>query len=112
MKTFLKNICVLVNNAILCLRFPFLYPRNRFTDLHYTDWDLYDATHKTLQASKTSYIVHIVNGKDADSVRTTIASMKIWCKKLDNHRFEVKCKGKKSHIIDIQMLQLTVSDMA
>lgn len=101
MKTFLKNICVLVNNAILCLRFPFLYPRNRFTDLHYTDWDLYDATHKTLQASKTSYIVHIVNGKDADSVRTTIASMKIWCKKIDDHRFEVKCKGNKSHIIDI-----------
>lgn len=24
----------------LCIRFPFLYPRNRFTDRHYTNWSL------------------------------------------------------------------------
>lgn len=26
--------------TILCIRFPFLYPRNRFTDKHYTNWKL------------------------------------------------------------------------
>lgn len=28
--------------SILCLRFPFLYPRNRFTDKHYTNWKLHE----------------------------------------------------------------------
>lgn len=28
--------------TILCIRFPFLYTRNRFTDKHYTNWKLQD----------------------------------------------------------------------
>lgn len=28
--------------TILCIRFPFLYPRNRFSDKHYTNWKLRD----------------------------------------------------------------------
>ena len=27
-------------NTYLCIRFPFLYPRNRFSDKHYTNWKL------------------------------------------------------------------------
>ena len=30
----------LVNSTCLCIRFPFLYPRNRFSDRHYTNWKL------------------------------------------------------------------------
>lgn len=26
----------------LCIKYPFLYPRNRFTDLHYTNWTLHE----------------------------------------------------------------------
>lgn len=29
-----------VKATYLCLRFPFLYPRNNFTDRHYTNWNL------------------------------------------------------------------------
>lgn len=32
----------LINNIYLCIRFPFLYPRNRFNGLHYTNWKLED----------------------------------------------------------------------
>lgn len=32
----------IIKSSILCLRFPFLYPRNRFSGLHYTNWKLYD----------------------------------------------------------------------
>lgn len=28
--------------SILCIRFPFLYPRNRFTGRHYTNWKIED----------------------------------------------------------------------
>ena len=29
-------------SIILCIRFPFLYPRNRFTGLHYNNWKIHD----------------------------------------------------------------------
>ena len=32
----------IVESIILCLRFPFLYPRNRWTGNHYTNWKLYE----------------------------------------------------------------------
>lgn len=31
----------IIESCILCIRFPFLYPRNRFTGLHYTNWKLH-----------------------------------------------------------------------
>lgn len=32
----------IIESSILCLRFPFLYPRNRFSDLHYTNWKMFN----------------------------------------------------------------------
>lgn len=29
-----------MNALFLCIKYPFLYPRNRFTDKHYNNWDL------------------------------------------------------------------------
>lgn len=37
-----KNVC-------LCLRFPFLYPRNRWTGRHYNNWKLHDKHCKLYQ---------------------------------------------------------------
>ena len=34
------NPAVWIPATILCIRFPFLYPRNRFTGKHYTNWKL------------------------------------------------------------------------
>lgn len=36
----IKEIIKIPYSIYLCLRFPFLYPRNRFTDRHYTNWYL------------------------------------------------------------------------
>lgn len=33
----IKNIIKTLKNTILCIKYPFLYPRNRFTDNHYTN---------------------------------------------------------------------------
>lgn len=35
---FLKKVGKTIESIYLCARFPFLYPRNRFTDLHHTYW--------------------------------------------------------------------------
>ena len=32
--------------TILCIRFPFLYPRNRFSGKHYTNWELHSLQEK------------------------------------------------------------------
>ena len=32
----------IIYSTYLCIRFPFLYPRNRFTDLHYNNWAIID----------------------------------------------------------------------
>lgn len=37
----MKNLLKYITSSILCLRFPFLYPRNRFTGRHYTNWKLH-----------------------------------------------------------------------
>lgn len=38
----LKKIVKIVNSCYLCIRFPFLYPRNRFTGKHYNNRKLLD----------------------------------------------------------------------
>lgn len=38
----LSKIRKTINSIILCIRFPFLYQRNRFTNRHYTNWKIYD----------------------------------------------------------------------
>ena len=40
MKNPFKLIYKIIKNSILCIRFPFLYPRNRFSDLHYNNWKI------------------------------------------------------------------------
>lgn len=32
----------ILKSTLLCLRYPYLYPRNRFTGLHHTNWKLHD----------------------------------------------------------------------
>ena len=40
MKNIIRNIIETVNACYLCIRFPFLYPRNRYTGKHYNNWTL------------------------------------------------------------------------
>lgn len=42
MKKFIKNIKDTYTATKLCIKYPFLYPRNRFTDQHYNWWWLID----------------------------------------------------------------------
>ena len=36
----LKKLLKVPYHCYMCLRYPFLYPRNRFTGLHYNNWKL------------------------------------------------------------------------
>ena len=48
----IKRIYRTINSICLCIRFPFLYTRNRFTGLHYNNWKIND---KLKQLVKEAY---------------------------------------------------------
>lgn len=51
MKKILKKIKKAINNSILCIKYPFLYPRNRFSGKHYTNWKILDKCSKLYKES-------------------------------------------------------------
>ena len=65
-----KNITHTIESCILCIRFPFLYPRNRFTGLHYNNWkmhdyikDVYNRSHDFGAASRENHFEPVVTNK-------------------------------------------------
>lgn len=38
----IKNFLKTLNSCYLCIKYPFLYPRNRFNDKHYNWWRFTD----------------------------------------------------------------------
>lgn len=60
-KMFWHQITGIIPSCILCIRFPFLYPRNRFTGKHYNNWhiiekqrELNDKYHKVTFEDKSA----------------------------------------------------------
>lgn len=59
----------------MCLRFPFLYPRNRFTDKHYNNWKIQEKIKKIRQKYVLKCVSSIHLSSDnftKDSVKYTI----------------------------------------
>ena len=63
LKEYYYNIIKFFNNIILCIKFPFLYTRNRFSGKHYTNWklqdkqkEIYNKWWKFAEVNKTLYI--------------------------------------------------------
>ena len=54
MKNPFKLIHRIIKSSILCIRFPFLYPRNRFTGLHYNNWRIQDYCTKLIEKYRYS----------------------------------------------------------
>lgn len=50
-----------INNILLCISFPFLYPRNRFTGLHYNNWEMNTFLNNCKKIAYTTVEIKIVN---------------------------------------------------
>ena len=64
-----------IQSSILCIRFPFLYPRNRFTGLHYNNWRIKKYCSKLIEKYKYSIISITGNEKDGFSAEYMGSSM-------------------------------------
>ena len=50
-----------IDSTILCIRFPFLYPRNRFTGRHYNNWKLLDYIDKKKKEAVAFLTIRVNN---------------------------------------------------
>ena len=53
-----------IKSTILCIRFPFLYPRNRFTGLHYNNWKIIEFHRKWWKLTGDTFFLKIVKEKE------------------------------------------------
>ena len=59
-----------INNTLLCISFPFLYPRNRFTGLHYNNWEINKFLTNSRKLAYTNVLVHIVNESKLPEIKS------------------------------------------
>lgn len=59
-----------INNTLLCISFPFLYPRNRFTGLHYNNWEINKFLTNSRKSAYTNVLVHIVNESKLPEIKS------------------------------------------
>lgn len=62
----MNKILKAIQSTILCLRFPFLYPRNRFTDKHYNNWTLQQQIKLFRTIEKDTLCVNCVKESEVD----------------------------------------------
>ena len=53
----MKKLIKIINSIILCIRFPFLYPRNRFTGKHYNNWKIIEYIRNNLPKAKVFFTI-------------------------------------------------------
>ena len=89
MENKLKRI---IKSTILCIRFPFLYPRNRFTGLHYNNWKIVEFHRKWWKYTEDTFILRITNDKNKHLVNYGDFNNHIYTLRIKNDCLEV-CNG-------------------
>ena len=68
MKRKLKNT---IKATALCIKYPFLYPRNRFTDKHYNNWKIIGFHRKWWKYTSDCFILQFVTATEAQDLKLT-----------------------------------------
>ena len=73
----IKKILGIINSIVLCFRFPFLYPRNRFSGKHevYISW-IMRLYNKLYKKSKDKFRLLFIFHKDPDEFKNGSFSYK------------------------------------
>lgn len=105
LKNLFSRLAKTIESTYLCLRFPFLYPRNRFSGKHWTSWEIERILSNLHTAMTDTFWVKVVDTKPAGGhLCTTVhnnryyinKNLDIWYVKLD--------KGKVVYQFDDSML--------
>ena len=91
MKLF-KKIKNVINSSILCIRFPFLYPRNRWTGRHYNNWTITNFHRKWYKYTQDDFFIRFVTEKPE--------KLEYTCD-FDDRRYRIDHAGDKISIVNI-----------
>ena len=61
MKKFLHKLKSYIHSTYLCIRFPFLYPKNRFTGKHYNNWKIQEKINKLKSEYTQHFSFHLIS---------------------------------------------------
>ena len=86
MENKLKRI---IKSTILCIRFPFLYPRNRFTDLHYNNWKILEFHRKWWKHTEDVFILRITDDKNKSLVSYGNFNSRLYTLRIKNNYLEI-----------------------
>ena len=79
----------IIKSTILCIRFPFLYPRNRFTDLHYNNWKIVEFHRKWWKHTEDTFILRITNDKSKSLINYGDFNGHIYTLRIKNDYLEI-----------------------
>lgn len=83
-KQIFTDIKSTIKSTYLCIRYPFLYPRNRFTDRHYTNWNLEDLL-GALRSIEQDTIWYTIEHEDLNQQQSSNI-FRLRCFKLANNK--------------------------
>ena len=82
----MKKILKFFNDLILCIRFPFLYPRNRFTGTHYNNWKIIEFHRKYYPMLYQSFFFKVLKESEIpDDTKRDVHTKGIEITKFNRH---------------------------
>lgn len=72
LKKIIDNIKSTAYNTYLCIKYPFLYPRNRFTGKHYNNWKINDIKKKLNNTKKIFITIDFINNSKFNIIKDNI----------------------------------------
>ena len=91
-----------IDSTFLCMKYPFLYPRNRFTGKHYTNWKLLERCKQIMQTNRISCPIALRKDDIDDLPKITTKALPFPLKqrmggadtsKEDMYRYTIQNKG-------------------
>lgn len=95
-----KKILNPIRSTYLCIRYPFLYPRNRFTDKHYNNWKLHHYHVDNYIKAVNCLLVRIyskdewLNEEKINTKKLSLSSEGGYYYKIRNDFIKIYCSGK------------------
>ena len=86
----MNRVVTILKSTILCIRFPFLYPRNRFTGTHYDYWPIIEFHRKWWKHTEDCFMLKI----------TTEKKLLVGYGKQDDHIYTMRIKNDNLEICD------------
>ena len=80
-----RNLKDIIEATALCIKYPFLYPRNRFTDKHYNNWKIIEFHRKWWRHTSDCFILKFVKATEAKDLKLT------YYKNIEERRYLFMC---------------------